>query len=90
MAVYSWGWLTLAPNATLTLHAWGLQGNEAATFSLIPYPGREVPFPVARATLNQGGHFLDRNGTWGRKLVITNDAPFNSVNVHIVAQVERF
>lgn len=91
MAALSWAWATLAPNATLNFYAWGLDNNEAATFSLIVFAGsgRGVPFPGARATLNQGEHFRDNNGTWGRKLVIKNNAPFNSINVHIVAQVDR-
>lgn len=90
MTAYSWGWVTLAPNSSINLHAWGLTNKEVASFSLVPFGGSgPVLSPLARVTLDQNEHYRDGNGTWGRKLVITNRAPFNSANCHIVAQVEQ-
>lgn len=92
MAVLSWGWLTLAPNSKIDFYAWGIGKRQAATFSVIPFPSyvEGIRVPVVRVTLDQDEYFQDNNGTWGKKLVITNKAPFNSVNIHIVAQVESF
>ncbi|MEY9979600.1 leucine-rich repeat domain-containing protein [Lysinibacillus sp. RC79] len=64
---------------------WGLNyiGNGPVVF-----PGAGVLNPVGHATLTQGESFEHVDGTKAYKIKIMNNAPFNSCNVHILAQVE--
>ncbi|MEW2303924.1 hypothetical protein AB0958_28830 [Streptomyces sp. NPDC006655] len=59
-------------------------------YSIIVFPGEGegVPNPVAHATLTQGESFQHVDGTTAYKFYIQNNAPFNSCNVHVLAQVD--
>jgi len=92
MAVFDYGWYTLAPNVQQEVFCHGFQHNEAATFSIVVFPGtgEGVPFPAAHASLSQGEYFKHVDGTFAQKIYLKNLAPFNSCNVHLLAQVDSF
>lgn len=92
MAVIDYGWYTIAPNGQQSVFCHGFQHNQAASFSIVVFPGtgEGVPFPAAHASLSQGEYFKHVDGTFAQKVYIKNLAPFNSCNVHLLAQVESF
>ena len=89
MAVRDIGWTTIAANAGTEWFIHGWSHNDAVTYSIVVFPGTGVPFPLAKATLSQGtSHKWNVNGTFAHTIFIQNNAPFNSCNVHLLAQVE--
>jgi hypothetical protein len=61
-------------------------------FSIVVFPGTGagVLNPVGHATLTQGESFQHVDGTKAYKIYMRNQAPFNSCDVHVLAQVESF
>ena len=90
MAIRDEGWTTIAPNSSMSWFIHGYSDKEAVTYSIVVFPGSGpgVPFPAAHATLTQGEHFQHVDGTFARKIYITNNAPFNSCDVHVLSIVE--
>jgi hypothetical protein len=88
MAVRDLGWDTIAANGSTSwfIHGWG--SNESVVFSIVVFPGTGVSNPVGHATLTQGESFQHVDGTKAYKIYMQNNAPFNSCNVHVLAQVE--
>jgi hypothetical protein len=82
--------VTIAANGSHSWFVHGWNNREAVTYSIIVFPGSGagVLYPKAHATLTQGEHFQHVNGTFAQKVYIKNNAPFNSCNVHLIAQVE--
>jgi hypothetical protein len=89
MAVRDIGWDTLAANGSTNWFIHGFTSSESVVFSIVVFPGfgAGVPFPAGHATLTQGESF-EHFGTRAYKIYIQNNAPFNSCDVHILAQVE--
>jgi hypothetical protein len=90
MTVFDMGWDTIAANGSVSWFLHGFGATEAVSFSISVFPGTGagVPFPQAHATLTQGESFEHVDGTKAYKIYIQNNAPFNSCNVHILAQSE--
>ncbi|MBH0779426.1 hypothetical protein [Nocardia bovistercoris] len=90
MAARSIGWDTVAANGSTSWFIHGFTNNEAVSFSIAVFPGTGagVPNPVGHAVLTQGESFQHVDGTKAYKIYIQNKAPFNTCNVHILAQVE--
>ncbi|PEU23766.1 hypothetical protein [Bacillus wiedmannii] len=90
MAVRDIGWDTIAANQSTSWFIHGFNANESVVFSIVVFPGSGsgVPNPLGHATLTQGESFQHVDGTKAYKIYIRNNAPFNSCNVHILAQVE--
>jgi hypothetical protein len=90
MAVVDVGWTTIAANSSMSWFIHGYGPNDAVTYSIVVFPGTGagVPFPAGHATLTQGEHFQHVDGTFARKIYITNNAPFNSCDVHVLSIVE--
>lgn len=90
MAVFDIGWATIAPNSNFEWFIHGWSNTEAVTYSIcvfgVPAPG--VPFPLAKATLTQGQYMRHVDGTFAQKVFIQNNAAFNPVDVHLLAQSE--
>ena len=92
MAVADIGWATIAANENHTwfIHGWG--ANHAVTYSIVVFPGEGpgVLYPLGRATLTQGESLKWDvvDGTFAHVVYIQNNAPFNSCNVHLIAQYE--
>jgi hypothetical protein len=92
MAVRDIGWAMLAPNSSSAwfIHGWGAM--DAVTYSIVVFPGIPlpgVPYPAAHATLTQGESFKWAiDGTFAHTVYVTNNAPFNSCDVHLLATVE--
>jgi len=87
MAVRDEGWTTIAANSSTSWFIHGYTDKEAVTYSIVVFPGTGSN-PLAHATLTQGEHFQHVDGTFARKIYITNNAPFNSCDVHILSIVE--
>jgi len=91
MAVSDIGWTTLAPNEN---HEWFIHGwnaTDAVTYSIVVFPGTGpgVLNPLADATLTQGNSIKwNVDGTFAHRVYIKNNAPFNTVNVHLLARHE--
>lgn len=92
MAVADIGWNTIAANSRLSWFVHGWRNKDAVTYSIVVFPNSApgVPFPLAQATLTQGESFKwdAVDGTFAHKVYIQNNAPFNSCNVHLLAQFE--
>ena len=90
MAVLDIGWTSLAANSSTDWFIHGYNHLQAVTYSVgdIPGSGPGVPFPKADATLFQGRYVQAVDGTFAQVITIRNNAPFNSCNVHLLAQVE--
>ena len=88
MAVRDYGWDTIAANGSTNWFMHGFGAQESVVFSIVVFPGTGVPFPKAHATLTQGESFEHVDGTKAYKIYIQNNAPFNSCNIHMLAQVE--
>jgi hypothetical protein len=90
MAVLSIGWATVAANASMDWFIHGYNNKQAVTYSLVVFPGTGagVPYPKADATLYQGRYTKHVDGTFAQVITIKNNAPFNTVNVNLLAQVE--
>jgi hypothetical protein len=90
MAVREIGWATVAANQSVNWFIHGFTTAEAVAFSIVVFPGSGpgVPFSSGHATLTQGESFRHVDGTQAYKIYIQNNAPFNSCNVRILAQVE--
>lgn len=90
MAVRDIGWVTIASNSSTSWFVHGFTNNEAVAFSIVVFPGSGpgVPNPSGHATLTQGESFQHVDGTFAYKIYIQNNAPFNSCDVHILAQVD--
>ncbi|MEE1829414.1 hypothetical protein [Streptomyces sp. SP17KL33] len=81
---------TVAANSETSWFIHGFTNKEAVAFSIIVFPGTGagVPNPVGHATLRQGESFQHVDGTKAYKVYIRNNAPFNTCNFSILAQVE--
>jgi hypothetical protein len=81
---------SIAANSSWSLFDHGFAANQAVTYSIIVFPGegQGVLNPAAHATLTQGETFQHVDGTVARKIYVQNNAPFNSVDVHVIAIVE--
>jgi hypothetical protein len=92
MAVRDIGWDTIAANGSTSWFIHGFSARECVVFSIVVFPGtgNGVPFPSGHATLTQGESFQHVDGTKAYKIYMRNNAPFNSCDVHILAQVEAF
>jgi len=92
MAVRSIGWTTLAANGSVEWFIHGYTNREAVTYSIVVFPGSGagVLFPKADATLYQGRYVQHVDGTFAQVITIKNNAPFNTCNVNLLAQVESF
>jgi hypothetical protein len=92
MAVVDIGWETIAANGSVAWFNHGWNAQQSVVYSIVVFPGtgEGVPFPLAHATLTQGESFQHVDGTKAYKFYIQNNAPFNSCNVHVLAQVESF
>jgi hypothetical protein len=90
MAVFDIGWATIAANESIGWFIHGFNSSQSVVFSIVVFPGTGVPFPKGHATLTQGESFEHVDGTKAYKIYIRNNAPFNSCNVHVLAQVESF
>jgi hypothetical protein len=90
MAVLDIGWTSLAANASTDWFIHGYNAKQAVTYSIVVFPGSGdgVPFPKADATLFQGRYVQHVDGTFAQVITIRNNAPFNSCDVHLLAQVE--
>jgi hypothetical protein len=90
MAVRDIGWDTIAAGGSTNWFVHGFTSNESVTFSIVVFPGQGagVLFPAGHATLTQGESFQHVDGTKAYKIYIQNNAPFNSCDVHILAQVQ--
>lgn len=92
MAVRDIGWGTIAANKSNNWFIHGFNSNESVIFSIVVFPGPGPDVSTvnekAHATLTQGESFQHVDGTKAYKIYIRNNAPFNSCNVHILAQVE--
>lgn len=88
MAVFDIGWDTIAANGSTSWFIHGFNAKQSVAFSIVVFPGTGVPFPAGHATLTQGESFQHVDGTQAYKIYMQNNAPFNSCNVHILAQVE--
>ena len=90
MAVRDYGWDTIAANGSTSWFMHGFGARESVVFSIVVFPGSGpgVLNPVAHATLTQGESFEHVDGTKAYKIYIRNNAPFNSCNIHMLAQVE--
>ncbi|MFD9498051.1 hypothetical protein [Streptomyces sp. NPDC060035] len=90
MAVFDIGWTSIASNGTFNWFIHGFNSKQAVAFSIVVFPGTGagVPYPVGHATLTQGESFEHVDGTKAYKVYMRNNAPFNSCNVHLLAQVE--
>jgi hypothetical protein len=90
MAVYDEGWDTIAANGSTNWFIHGFSSQESVVFSIVVFPGtgEGVLYPVAHATLTQGESFEHVDGTKAYKIYMQNNAPFNSCDVHVLAQVE--
>lgn len=90
MAVSDIAWVTVAANGTFDMFVHGWSDKEAVCFSIIPFPGSGpgVLYPTGHATVSQGETLKHVDGTWGRYVHIQNNAPFNTCDVHIIAQSE--
>ena len=90
MAVSDIGWTTIAANGSTAWFIHGFSASEAVTFTIVVFPGTGagVLYPAGHATLTQGESFQHVDGTKAYKIYITNNAPFNSCNIHLLAQVE--
>lgn len=90
MSVVDIGWTTVGANESTGWFNHGWNSNQSVVYSIIVFPGEGegVPNPVAHATLTQGESFQHVDGTTAYKFYIQNNAPFNSCNVHVLAQVD--
>ena len=90
MAVFDIGWATIAPNSNFEWFIHGWSAKQAVTYSIVVFgnPAPGVPNPLSKATLTQGQYYKHVDGTFAQKVFIQNNAPFNPVNVHLLAQVE--
>ena len=90
MAVRDIGWAAIAANQSFQWFIHGFTATESVIFSIVVFPGTGagVRFPAAHATLTQGESFEHVDGTKAYKVYIQNNAPFNSCDVHLLAQVE--
>ncbi len=87
MSVVDIGWATVAANSSFEWFNHGWNSNQSVVYSIIVFPGTGVPNPVGHATLTQGESFQHVDGTKAYKFYIRNNAPFNSCDVHVLAQV---
>jgi hypothetical protein len=92
MAVRSIGWATINANSSMDWFIHGFTNRESVVFSLVVFPGSGpgVLYPKADATLYQGRHVKHVDGTFAQVVTIRNNAPFNTCNVNLLAQVESF
>ncbi|MFC9324160.1 hypothetical protein [Kitasatospora sp. NPDC057015] len=90
MAIIDEGWDTIAANGSTSWFIHGFNANQSVMFSIVVFPGSGpgVLNPQAHATLTQGESFEHVDGTKAYKIYMQNNAPFNSCNVHVLAQVE--
>ena len=92
MAVADIGWVTIAANSNFEWFIHGWAATDAVTYSIVVFPGTGpgVLFPLGDATLTQGNSIKwdAVDGTFAHRVFIQNNAPFNSVNVHLIASVE--
>jgi hypothetical protein len=88
MAVEDMGWDTLAANGSTSWFIHGFTSSESVVFSIVVFGGTGFPTPLGHATLTQGESFEHVDGTKAYKIYLQNNAPFNSCDVHILAQVE--
>jgi hypothetical protein len=90
MAVLDIGWTSIAANSSTDWFIHGYNNKQAVTYSIVVFPGSGagVPFPAADATLYQGRYVQANDGTFAQVVTIRNNAPFNSCDVHLLAQVE--
>jgi hypothetical protein len=92
MAAIDIGWTTIAASQSTSwfIHGWG--PNDAVTYSIVVFPGtgEGVPFPSGRATLTQGESLKwdAVDGSFAHVVYISNLAPFNTCDVHLIAKVE--
>lgn len=92
MDIFDIASVAIAANQSFSLFIHGFTAKQSVVFSIIVFPGTGdgVPFPVGHATLTQGEAFQHVDGTQAYKVLIQNNAPFNSCDVHLVAQVGSF
>jgi hypothetical protein len=88
MAAINIGTWTIAANSGFELFIHGWSPSQTVLYSIIPFPGSGVPNPVGRATLTQGRHSQHVTGTFAHTIHIQNNAPFNTCNARVIAQVE--
>lgn len=89
MTVWDFGWTTIAANGSHNWFCHGFSATQAVSFTTVVFPGTgEVQNPVAHATLTQGESFQHVDGTQAYKIYLQNNAPFNSVDVHVLAMVD--
>lgn len=92
MAVADIGWTTIAANSNVEWFVHGWSSTDAVTYSIVVFPGTGVGvlFPLGEATLTQGNSLKwdAVDGTFAHRVYIQNNAPFNSANVHLIAQYE--
>jgi hypothetical protein len=90
MAVLDIGWTSIAANSSTEWFIHGYSNRQAVTYSIVVFPGSGdgVLYPKADATLYQGRYVQHVDGTFAQVVTIRNNAPFNSCNVNLLAQVE--
>jgi hypothetical protein len=90
VAVEDFGSVEIAANGSFAWFIHGFGPTDAVTFSIVVFPGTGagVPNPVGHATLTQGETFQQVDGTHAFKVYIQNNAPFNSCDFRLLAQVE--
>jgi hypothetical protein len=88
MAVRDEGWVTIGPNSSTGWFIHGYTAKESVNYSIVVFGVGGFPPPLAHATLTQGESFEHVDGTKAYKVYIQNNAPFNSVDVHLISQVE--
>ncbi|MFD7936628.1 hypothetical protein ACFV4T_19205 [Streptomyces sp. NPDC059755] len=88
MAVLDVGWLTIGPNGSGSWFNHGYTAQDSVHYSIVVFGVGGFPAPLGKATLTQGEAYEHVDGTKAYKVYVQNNAPSNSVNVHILAQVE--
>jgi hypothetical protein len=90
MAVWDVGWATINANSSLDWFTHGWNNKETMAYSIcvfgVPAPG--VPYPLAKATITRVQYMRHVDGTFAQLISIQNNAPFNPVDVHLLAQYE--
>ncbi|MFF4052970.1 hypothetical protein ACOAKG_42955 [Streptomyces sp. JL3001] len=88
MAVRDVGWATIGPNGSYSWFVHGYTAKESVNYSIVVFGVGGFPTPLGKATLTQGETYEHVDGTKAHKVYVQNNAPFHSVNVHLLAQVE--
>lgn len=90
MAVYDVGWTTIDANSNTQWFIHGWNDKEAVTYSICVFgaPAPGVLNPLGKATITQVQYMQHVDGTFAQLLSIQNNAPFNPVDVHLLAQYE--